>query len=672
MEEALMNRTARERLADSEPLRTAVKVQLARGLLPRMGLPDLDLARGGHDELPDIDDDLVDQLDHIDPDIDTLEAIVQVVGRPPLLVQNDAVVFGDDEIDSLADFPPGTDAGIRATERFIPSVGRVEFRNFRLSWGGTGWVIAAEGDDRIVVTNRHVASLVARRAVDGRGVFLRDPAQIPFGASIDFNEEFGSTPAQARAFDVLSVPYIADTTGADVAFLRITGADLPLPIPIAESDAAMDDIVALIGYPAYDDRNKHDPMARYFRDIYDVKRFAPGKVTQELAPGSALRHDCTSLGGNSGSPLIRLSDGKVVGLHFSGLFGQFNAAVGAATLTRLLAGVRNEVTIGVVAGGIEGRSDGVHSPAELSGRDGYDPGFLGGGTLAAPWPGLPAEVEADLARPSDAREDRPFELTYTHFGVKFSTNLKQPLMTAVNIDGRHLVAIKRGEDKWFHDGRIPREIQLTKQDYAHPDIDRGHLVRRQDPNWDDTLPAGAAEDAVSEIAQRANDDTFHYTNSAVQHGELNSGTKQWLGLEDYVLGSAKTHGFRACVFSGPITQEVEETLENGVIAPREFFKLVVMESADRGALHATAYVLSQGQLIRDLLEERGRTEGLEGFVLGEYRTFQVSIADLAAGTGYDLSHYAPFDPLGAAPEEGVDGAAEPRYVPLDVPTQIVL
>jgi hypothetical protein len=114
MEEALMNRTARERLADSEPLRTAVKVQLARGLLPRMGLPDLDLARGGHDELPDIDDDLVDQLDHIDPDIDTLEAIVQVVGRPPLLVQNDAVVFGDDEIDSLADFPPGPGCSRRA------------------------------------------------------------------------------------------------------------------------------------------------------------------------------------------------------------------------------------------------------------------------------------------------------------------------------------------------------------------------------------------------------------------------------------------------------------------------------------------------------------------------------------------------------------------------------
>lgn len=245
-------------------------------------------------------------------------------------------------------------------------------------------------------------------------------------------------------------------------------------------------------------------------------------------------------------------------------------------------------------------------------------------------------------------------------------------MTAVNIDGRHLVAIKRGDDKWFHDGRIPREIQLGKRDYAHPDIDRGHMVRRQDPNWDDTLPVGAADDTVSELAERANADTFHYTNSAVQHGDLNSGTKQWLGLEDYILNSSKTHGFRACVFTGPVVRDDDQEIGPGVIAPREFFKLVVMESAERGRLHATAYVLSQGEMIRNLLEERVRTEAVEGFTLGAYRTFQVGIADLAEVTGYDLSRYVPFDPLGAAaPLEAVQ-AGEPLFVPLESHDQMVL
>ncbi|GAA2000814.1 DNA/RNA non-specific endonuclease [Microbacterium ulmi] len=659
-------KTARERLAESEVLRAAVQRRIDGGLLERMGLPDIRVPAPGEGA----DADVADRLESIDPGGSALEAIVQLVGRPPLLVQNDRVVFGDDEIDSLDDFPPGTDARIRATEKFIPSVGRVEFTNFTMAWGGTGWVIAADGADRIVVTNRHVASLVARRTADGHGVFMRGPSQIRFGASLDFNEEFGAIASQATPFDVVDIPYLADTTAPDVALLRITGQNLPSPLPLADTDAAFDDVVALVGYPAYDDRNDKDAMARYFRQLYNVKRYAPGRITQALGPRVTLQHDCTSLGGASGSPLIRLSDGRVVGLHFSGLYGKFNSAVGASTLRQLLAGARPVADIAAVAGATEAAGDGQHGPDQLADRAGYDPAFLGGGDLSAPWPGLPADVEGDLARPSDESASQPFELRYTHFGVKFSRSRKQPRMTAVNIDGRHPVAIKRGSDRWFHDGRIPRDIQLGKNDYAHPDIDRGHMVRRQDPNWDDTLPAGGP--GVSEIAQRANDDTFHYTNAAVQHGDLNSGARQWLGLEDYILNSAKTHGFTACVFTGPVLRDDDPEIAAGVVAPREFFKLVVMESAVEGTLHATAYVLSQGEMIRDLLEERGRTEAVEGFELGAYRTFQVAIADLAAVTGYDFSRYVPFDPLAALATSEAADAGEPVFVPLDAISQIVL
>lgn len=658
-------KTARERLQDSPALRSAVNAQLAAGMLSRMGLPDL----------PHADDDgearSVDALESVSAD-SALEAIVQRVGRPPLLIKNNQVVLGTGEDDSLADFPAGTDARIRGTERTIPSVGRVEFTNFRIGWGGTGWVIAAEGQDRIVVTNRHVAGLVARRTADGRGVFLRDPSQLRFGAALDFNEEFESVAAQATPFSVVDIPYLADATAPDVAFLRITGQNLPTPLMLADSDAALDDLVALIGYPAYDPRNNADDMARYFRDLYEVKRYAPGRITQPLGPGSALQHDCTSLGGNSGSPLIRLTDGKVVGLHFSGIYGQFNRAVGAATLRQLLAGGRPSTTIAALAGSAEAAGDGIHTPSDLVDREGYDPDFLGGGDLAVPWPVLPGTVEDDLARPSDELADRPFEIRYTHFGVKFSRSIRQPMMTAVNIDGQHMVAIKRGTDKWFRDGRIPLDIQLGKQDYADPDIDRGHLVRRQDPNWDDSIPVAAPGGSVSPLAVQANDDTFHYTNSAVQHGDLNSGSKQWLGLEDYILSSAMTHGFRACVFTGPVMRADDEEIAPGVIAPREFWKLVVMTSAGSGRLHATAYLLSQGELIRDLLEKRSRTEAVEGFALGAYRTFQISIGDLAEATTYDFARYVPFDPLGSASLEEAPRDREPLYVPLDSMAQIVL
>lgn len=394
-------KTAREQLAESEALRAAVKAQIAAGLLEQMGLPDIAVPDHAAESagLESLDTDVVDRLESIDPGGDALEAIVRLVGRPPLLIKNNQVVFGTEDIDSLVQFPDGTDARIRSTEKFIPSVGRVEFTNFHMAWGGTGWVIDSDGADRIVVTNRHVAGLVARRTAEGKGVFMRDPSQIRFGASLDFNEEFGADVAQATPFTVVDVPYLADTTAPDVAFLRITGQNLPTPLPLADADAAKDDIVALIGYPAFDDRNDKDAMAKYFRNLYNVKRYAPGRITQTLGPGVALQHDCTSLGGNSGSPLIRLSDGKVVGLHFSGIYGKFNSAVRASTLKQLLKGARPVVEI--VGLPLEAAGDGEHEPDQLADRAGYDPGFLGEGDLAAPWPGLPVSVEQDLARPSD-------------------------------------------------------------------------------------------------------------------------------------------------------------------------------------------------------------------------------------------------------------------------------
>jgi endonuclease G, mitochondrial len=91
----------------------------------------------------------------------------------------------------------------------------------------------------------------------------------------------------------------------------------------------------------------------------------------------------------------------------------------------------------------------------------------------------------------------------------------------------------------------------------------------------------------------------------------------------------------------------------GVIAPIEFWKLVAMVDAETSKLHATAYVLSQGDLIRRLIEERSKTEAVEGFVLGAYRTFQIAIRDLAAATGYDLSANETADPL-AKSEEGAE------------------
>ncbi|GJE73286.1 hypothetical protein CHKEEEPN_4850 [Methylorubrum podarium] len=564
-----------------------------------------------------------------------LEAIIRRAGRPPLLIRNDAVVLAP-----LPGFPGDIDARIRAVESSIPSVGRVEFVNHGTAWGGTGWVVEQRGTASIVATNRHVAKLVARRARDGSGVFLRSPVTgVRYGARVDFNEEVGAPPDAARTVEVSEVAYLADDFSADIALLTVSAPSgafrMPDPLVLAAREAAREEIVALIGYPAYDDR--HDgssaaiaALSNYFRDLYEVKRFAPGFLTRAFTEG-VISHDCTSLGGNSGSPLISLEQQAVVGLHFAGLYGVENSAVSVTTLKSLLKG---ETVVAVsrpaeVAG--TEKADGVHTKNDLANRDGYDPTFLGK-KLPVPWPVLSDAIQADLATPSDATDDRPHELRYTHFGIKFSAARKLPAVTAVNVDGAKAVKIKRGDDQWFYDLRIPRELQHGSKSYRDKQIDRGHMVRREDPNW-------------GRMAEQANFDTFHFTNSAPQHSELNQGKALWQGLENYILDSARTYGFKACIFTGPVFGEDDPELDEGIRVPLEFWKIVAMVDADRQRLHATGYILSQGQLIRKLLEDRRRTEAVEGFVLSGYRTFQVALSDLGSALGYDFGPLVAADPL---------------------------
>ncbi|TBY61014.1 nuclease [Rhizobium leguminosarum bv. viciae] len=593
------------------------------------------------------------------PVIGDLEAIVRLIGRPPLLVQGDAVVQ-----EPLEDFPADTGARIKAAEKWLPSVGRVEFVNYDMRWGGTGWVVRRMSDEEaIVVTNRHVAKLVARRADDGAGLFMRSPAGILMGMIVDFNEEAGARSQDSREVRVTKIKYLADDTAADVALILVTaeGGTLRMPaaINLLDRDARDKERIALVGYPAYDSRNDAAAMSRYFRDLYDVKRFAPGYVIKPTV-NAVLGHDATTLGGNSGSVLLSLEEDGAIGLHFAGMYGSHNSAVSAPTLEKLLNG--RIVVPGASVGDETNTHEAVSAASVFADRAGYNPAFLEKGTVA--WPLLPEELKAELATPSDTQPANPHELRYTHFGVLLSTSKKLPILTAVNIDGNKSVRIKRGDDKWSFDGRIPKEQQMGDPAYLDASIDRGHMVRREDPNWSD-----AGNEAES---RQANDDTFHFTNCAPQHSSLNQGKALWQGLENYILDSSRTHGFRACVFTAPIYRDDDPKLDAGVKVPLEFWKVVVTLNETGQSLHATAYLLSQGQLIRDLLEKRNRAEAVEGFVLGAYRTFQISIVDLADATGFDFNGLEAYDPLQkASTQEGVE-AGQPIVIPVYAPEELIL
>jgi V8-like Glu-specific endopeptidase len=68
-------------------------------------------------------------------------------------------------------------------------------------------------------------------------------------------------------------------------------------------------------------------MRSIFAGIYGVKRLQPGTIRTRLALGSTIKHDASTLGGNSGSCVVDLESGKVLGLHFAGKYRRYNTAI---------------------------------------------------------------------------------------------------------------------------------------------------------------------------------------------------------------------------------------------------------------------------------------------------------------------------------------------------------
>ncbi|MDN5914977.1 MAG: DNA/RNA non-specific endonuclease [Pseudonocardia sp.] len=53
-------------------------------------------------------------------------------------------------------------------------------------------------------------------------------------------------------------------------------------------------------------------------------------------------------------------------------------------------------------------------------------------------------------------------------------------------------------------------------------------------------------------AERAESETFFYTNAAPQASSFNQDRELWLGLEDYLLDNAGDHDRKLVVFTGPV------------------------------------------------------------------------------------------------------------------------
>ena len=178
---------------------------------------------------------------------------------------------------------------------------------------GTGFLVRRG----IVVTNRHVLD----EASMGTRSLERGQATINFGK--EFNSD-GKDPV-----DIIEVVAYHETL--DVALLKVDGQPQRI-LQVATEGPAVGEAVVAIGFP-YDD-SQRNPLfiGPVFGNRFGVKRAAPGDVVRVNAKQKTWGHDCSTLGGNSGSPLLSMATAEVVGLHFGGSFLWRNEAVDAGAL----------------------------------------------------------------------------------------------------------------------------------------------------------------------------------------------------------------------------------------------------------------------------------------------------------------------------------------------------
>jgi endonuclease G, mitochondrial len=277
-------------------------------------------------------------------------------------------------------------------------------------------------------------------------------------------------------------------------------------------------------------------------------------------------------------------------------------------------------------------------PNEYIGRPGYDPSFISG-LPPVPMPVIPPAWLNDRAPVTDL--DLPagtesFELKYQHFSVVMSKSRRMPFFSCVNIDGTNTKKVAR-TDVWKYDPRIDKQYQLiTDGIYGHAHdglFSRGHMTRREDPNW-----------GTKEKAQIADEDTFHVTNACPQFQAFNAPI--WLGLEDYVLRNSDDDDMRVNVFTGPIFDDENDPVykppgKDAVQVPVQFWKIVVFRHDDGGNLACAAYYASQAkQLPRKNLKP--------AFVFGEYEDFQLTVEELEGMTQLGFGDLKDVDVLAAA------------------------
>lgn len=250
------------------------------------------------------------------PELAALEFLIRLVRPAPLFRNGTPEDFAVPEFTTAF---PDWSSFQKLTRRWAYAVGRID----RVGGdpAGTGFLVAPT----LLVTNNHVLDAVSfgvRKLAKGQ-------------ATVRFQWEFECPPTE-QPVDILRVVRAHDTL--DACMLEIAPVDMTgrKPFVLATSLPEVFTEIVAVGYPFDDALRNPLFIPEIFGNKFGVKRGAPGYVTGIEPKSSSIYHDCSTLGGNSGSPLVAMTTGIVVGLHKGGGFLWRNESVDCSALREFI------------------------------------------------------------------------------------------------------------------------------------------------------------------------------------------------------------------------------------------------------------------------------------------------------------------------------------------------
>ncbi len=426
----------------------------------------------------------------------------------------------------------------------------------------------------------------------------------------------------------------------DCAIARIEGRDFDasifeLDVKVTQfARPAIDDIVVKSG------RTTGVTRGRVRRTDVMVKIDYGGNVGEKaiggfeigLLDGDDPNYE-VSMGGDSGSVWVigKEDGGKITatdimaGLHFA---GETDGQTDEHAIACYAHSVFEKLEIQ-----LEPRQEAVEAQATFG--SGYDQDFLGTGSRVHV-PSLTGNKAQDVVKVAGKNL-----IPYTHFSVCQSESRRFAHFVAWNIDGSSLKAYGRKGLNFKLDPRVDEGAQVGDDVYARNKLDRGHVARRADLVW-----GPKAE------AQRANQDSFYFTNITPQHQAFNQSGKQglWGELENAIFEEVDVSNLRLSLLGGPIFRTNDPTYR-GIKIPRSFWKLIAYIDGADDTLKVKAYVLSQNDLLSDI----------EAFELDQFRLYQVGLDELTKQAKLTFAVALQNADTAAQPERiGLEGAPQRR------------